>query len=394
LPDRVRAAFAALLLGWLALAAASVPASGAGTFVIPVDLPLTGPGSFFGQSEAQILRIYQKLANAQHGIHGVPLEFQFLDDQSSPQVALQLTGSALANNPTVILGGGTVAACLAMAPLLANGPVQYCLSPAMHPATGSFSFAAYISTEYIEMASVRYFRDQGWRRVGIIATTDASGEQGAHDVIQIIQNHFAHDVSVVDVERFNPTDVSVAAQIARLKASNPQVIVAMAAGAPFGTILRGLSDAGLDLPVNTSSANTTPSQLAQYASFLPATLLANGSIYNLRDVLRPGPLKDACNELSRALQGSGMAPGATELLAWDAARLTVDALRALPPGATAQQLRDYIASLHGYAGVNGLYDFRSGDQHGLTDSAVVVARWDKQRKAMVAASQAGGTPLK
>jgi len=89
-----------------------------------------------------------------------------------------------------------------------------------------------------------------------------------------------------------------------------------------------------------------------------------------------------------------MAPGATELLAWDAARLTVDALRALPAGASPQQLRDYIGTLHGYAGVNGLYDFRSGDQHGLTDSAVVVARWDKQRKEMVAASQAGGAPLK
>jgi hypothetical protein len=44
--------------------------------------------------------------------------------------------------------------------------------------------------------------------------------------------------------------------------------------------------------------------------------------------------------------------------------------------------------------VNGLYDFRSGDQHGLTDSAVVVARWDKGRKEMVAASRAGGAPLR
>ena len=79
--------------------------------------------------------------NAQNGIHGAPVEFTFLDDQSNPQVALQLVTAAVANKPTVVLGGGTVAACLAIAPLMANGPVQYCLSPAMQPAAGSYSFA-------------------------------------------------------------------------------------------------------------------------------------------------------------------------------------------------------------------------------------------------------------
>jgi hypothetical protein len=44
--------------------------------------------------------------------------------------------------------------------------------------------------------------------------------------------------------------------------------------------------------------------------------------------------------------------------------------------------------------VNGLYDFRSGDQHGLTDSSVVLVRWDQQKKVMVAASRPGGLPLR
>lgn len=395
----MRSAIVALLAGALLLARAAVPAAGAtAPYTIPVDLPLTGPGSFFGQSQAAMLRLYQKTINAQNGIHGAPVEFQFLDDQSSPQVALQLVTAALANKPAVVLGGGTLAACLSIAPLVAaNGPVQYCLSPAMQPAAGSFSFAGYISTPNIEIATVRYFHEMGWRRIAIIATTDASGEQGVHDFTHTVEAGPERDLQLVDVERFNPSDVSVAAQAARMKAASPQVIVAFAAGAPFGTILRALSDAGIELPVDTSSANTTPPQLAQYAGFMPPILIANGSIYNARDILPRGPVKDACNELASAFAANGAAgaaPGATELLAWDAAKIAVSALRALPPGASAQQLREYIASLHGFGGVNGTYDFRIGDQHGLTDDAVVLVRWDQQKKQMVAASRPGGAPLR
>jgi branched-chain amino acid transport system substrate-binding protein len=237
----------------------------------------------------------------------------------------------------------------------------------------------------------------GWRRIGMIATTDASGEGGARDFTRIVAERPEHDMQFVDVERFNPTDVSVAAQAARLKAANPQVIVAFAAGAPFGTILRALSDAGIELPVDTSSANTTLPQIAQYAAYLPPALIANGSVYNARDTLRRGPVKDACTELERALVADGQspnAPGATELLAWDAAKVTVSALRALPAGATAAQLRDYLENLHGFGGVNGTYDFRTGDQHGLSVDQVVLVRWDQQKKQMVAVSQPGGALLR
>ena len=47
--------------------------------------------------------------------------------------------------------------------------------------------------------------------------------------------------------------------------------------------------------------------------------------------------------------------GAT--LAWDPAMIVVDALRHLDPDPSAAQVRDYIARLKGFAGINGLYDF-------------------------------------
>ena len=312
---RVFAGILALMVGGIS----SAPA--ADTYTIPVDLPLTGSGSFFGQGEQQILRLLEKRVNDTGGVHGQPLHFDFQDDQSIPQIAVQVISNMQASKPAVILGPSVSAGCLAAEPLVKTGPVLYCLSPAVYPPTGSYMFGAYMTTESIERATVRYIHDMGWRRIGMLATTDTSGYRvGVRGYQRAIDGHEKGYATIVALERFNPDDVSVAAQVARIKAADPQMIIAFAAGAPFGTILRGLRDAGLDLPVDTSSANTTPVALARYASILPTTLIVNGSLFDGRKLLPPGPLKDACDELEAVLKaGNGGSPGATEPWHGDAA---------------------------------------------------------------------------
>jgi branched-chain amino acid transport system substrate-binding protein len=39
--------------------------------------------------------------------------------------------------------------------------------------------------------------------------------------------------------------------------------------------------------------------------------------------------------------------------------IVIDALRHLGPQATASQIRDHTAHLRGFAGVNGIYDFKA-----------------------------------
>ena len=56
--------------------------------------------------------------------------------------------------------------------------------------------------------------------------------------------------------------------------------------------------------------------------------------------------------------------------------IVVDAIRRLGPNAPAQKYREYINTLHGYAGINGIYDFRDGSQHGIGQNAVIMMKWD------------------
>src|SRR5579859_5294182 len=86
-------------------------ATAAEPFTIPVVLPLTGNAAFLGQGEKTSLEIQEKVVNQQGGINGTPIHYVFNDDQSSPQVAVQIAGQIATQHPSAILGSAIVAMC-------------------------------------------------------------------------------------------------------------------------------------------------------------------------------------------------------------------------------------------------------------------------------------------
>jgi hypothetical protein len=90
------------------------------------------------------------------------------------------------------------------------------------------------------------------------------------------------------------------------------------------------------------------------------------------DQVLPGPLRDAQDLFISAFKASGVQPDISQSLAWDPAFIVVNALQHVGADATADRVRCEIASGHGYAGINGVYDFRDGSQRGITANAAVV----------------------
>src|SRR5450631_3088784 len=91
------------LIGLGCLIAAGSAVSAAET-AIPVILPLTGNASFLGQGIARALKVLETTVNKDRGIAGTELRFVFQDDQTSPQVAVQLTSALVAQPPAVMMG--------------------------------------------------------------------------------------------------------------------------------------------------------------------------------------------------------------------------------------------------------------------------------------------------
>jgi branched-chain amino acid transport system substrate-binding protein len=360
---------------------------------INVILPLTGGGAFLGKAEQQALTQFEKAANAGGGVHGQPIKFVFHDDQSSPQVAVQLANQVKAGNPPVILGSALVALCNAMAPLMKEGPVLYCFSPGIHPVSGSFVHSSSISTKELAAALLRYFGRKGWKKIALITSTDASGQDAYKNFKSLIGAEGHTDVELVAEAQLNPTDVSAAAQIQRLKGAGPDVLVAWSTGGPIGTIFKAIHDAGVELPVATTNGNQTYAQMAQYTSFLPKELYIPAADF-LKST-KPAPANDASaakEAFYKAFEGTDIKPDGPSTYAWDPALLVVDALRKLKADATAEDLRAYLSGLKGFAGINGYYDFKAVPNRGLDESNVVVTRWDAAKQTWVVVSDPLGIP--
>lgn len=375
----------------------AAPRADAGdAYDLNVILPLSGSAAFLGKSHQRSIELAERLANAQGGIAGRPLHVVFSDDQSSPQTALQLLDLALADRPAIVMGSVLVAICNAMAPLLHSGPVEWCFSPAMHPAAGSYVFTSGIGTHDLIDATVRYFRLRGWTRLAVLTSTDASGQDadsGIDDALRLRENQ---GVTLVAHEHFNTSDVTVAAQIEKIAAARPQALIAWSTGTPVGTIFRAVAQAGLDLPVATTDGNMTHVQMTQYAAFLPRELYIPSSVWAAPGsaLVLPPAVKAAQDRFYAAYAAAGLVPDVAATGDWDPMIMVVDALRRLGPGATAAQFRDDLVHVKNYAGINGLYDFARIPQRGLDVGNVIMTRWAPDRNFWLAVSEPTGVPFK
>lgn len=384
---RLSAALAVLAL----CGAFSLAASAAGD---PVDiyamLPLSGPAAFSGKGNQNALIALQAMVNKQGGISGRPVHFVFLDDQSSAQTSVQLTNDLIAKKVQWMLGPGVVASCRATEPLLRNGPLQYCQSPAVHPAKNSYLFSSSVSSQDLVVALVRYARNRGWNRIAWITPTDASGQDGDTALDATLALPENKSMTLVRREHFNDDDVSVTAQMTNIKAANPQVVFLWAPNAPFGTLLRGYRDAGIEVPAMTTDGNMTYGQIRQYTAIMPKELYFPGLTYMLPSGIPPGKAGAPQRAFQEAMKAQNFPVDLQSGFLWDPGLMLIDALRKFGPGATAEQVHDYIENLHDFVGISGPYDFRGGNQRGLTADNLVVMRWDAGKNDWVTVSGAGG----
>jgi branched-chain amino acid transport system substrate-binding protein len=375
----------------LALCALPAPVPAATPVEIPVVLSLTGPGAFVGSAQWQAIQAAETVVNAKGGIQGRPVKFVVKDDQSVPQVAVQLTQAIVADKSPVILGPSLAAGCNAMTPLVQqNGPVLYCLTAGVKPDPGSYVFSTMTASQDMLAVAVRNFRDRGWKRIAYLMTTDASGQDGAAGVVAAAAAAENKSVQIVDRESFTTSDLSVAAQLAKIKAAQPDAIIAWVIGTSVGTVLRGISDAGITTPVLISSGNMTSAFVKQYGSLLSSNVFAPGMAYYAGPAVTDRAAKAAIATMSAAMSAANLQVDQLHISSWDPAMLVVEALQKLGPDASPAKLRDYIAHLKGWVGANGAYDFQALPQRGIGQAAVVMVHWDPAKQQFVPGSKLGG----
>ena len=370
------------------------PSSAASELPIEINaiLPLTGNLAFIGQNEQKALRVLEERVNGQRGIGKRPVHFVVADDGSNPVTAVQLASALISKKVNVILDGGPVSTCRATSALVKNGPLLYCLSPAFSPTKGSFTFSTSVDFRDLVAASARFVQTQNWTRIAVLSLTDATGQEGDVNLNAALALPGNSALRIVAQEHFSASDLSVAAQLARIHNADPQVLFMFTAGATTNTALRSLRDAGFSLPVVTTLANMTYAQMDSYVGYIPKDIYFSAPRWAAYSVIRGGPVKDALRTYYGLLANAKVPADAGTSVAWDPALIVIDALRHKGAEAEPAELRDYISGLRGFAGINGYYDFINEPQRGLSISDTVIARWNQSKRTWEPVTGPGGAP--
>lgn len=356
-------------------------------------LPVTGGAAFLGRAESAALRAFEEKTNAAGGIRGRQLKIVIDDDQTNPQTAVQLMTQVLAKKPAFVIDGGPATTCRATSALLgADGPMLYCFTPFIKPVVGGYMFSSAYSADAILGVSLRYLRERGFKRIAVLNGTDATGQEADELLTGFIKapEYTAAGVSFVAYEHYNLSDISVAAQLSRIKAAGAQAMIAFTTGTAVATVLHGMQDVGLDIPIVTSPGNMSYAQLDGYKSFAPKELLFAGSPMFVPDQVADPGVRRAVSQFAEALKSQNTRPDLLNVVAWDPMNLLLAALNKVGPDASAVQLKATFASISNVPGVLGRYDFPATPQRGISNSWVIVERWDAEKSAFVAVSKPGG----
>ncbi len=366
-------------------------ARAADDYVVNIVLPQTGTAAYVGKVMRSGFEVAIAEVNREGGVDGHPLRAEFYDDGSSPQTAVQITNRILASHPQVIFGSGLTSPCEAMAALMTNGPLMYCVSPGIRPKPGSFVFSTGVGLDDLQLAFVRYFRQRGWTRIAHLATSDATGknaESGLEKALALPDNA---SMQVVAHDRFNASDLSVSAQIERIVRAQPQVIFASMTGTPLVNVLKALIQADVKIPIAAPNSAMSYQFVKEYAAVLPKEIYF--CVYSFpEDGGFPQQAK-AKKKFFASFAAVGTRPDILDANVWDPLMMIVAGLRKLGVAATADQLRNYIDAQVGVPGVNGVFDFKKVPQRGLDVRSALIVSWDATGEKFVVRSEPGGKPL-
>jgi branched-chain amino acid transport system substrate-binding protein len=388
----IRNTAAVLLAAAVFVAGARVGAQPRVPYELTAILSQSGPGAFVGQAAGKSMVAMESYINSTGGIHGRPLKMTVLDDQSSPQVAVQLVNGLIAQKRPAFIGPMLTASCEAVIPLISKaGPVAYCVSPFVNPPRGGYMFMQQGSPLDLAITGLRFLKGRGAKRIAVLNATDASSQAADNGFEQAFGLKEFSSLQQVVHMRFSPSDITLTAQASQIKAANPDAIVTWSVGAPFAATLRALHDAGINVPVLSNSVNETADQMQQVTDVLPRDINFVGGASWVVGAHEPAAVIKQQEILRKYLSAAGLPTNGAYAATWDLELVLIDALRHVPENPSALQVHDYLTHIYNFPGTNVIYDFRFGQQSGALESSIV-SRWDAAHGRFVPASYPGGRP--
>jgi branched-chain amino acid transport system substrate-binding protein len=371
-PARLRAVLGAAVLCWAAAAAAQVK--------IGVTLSTTGPAVSLGIPEKNTIALLPRT------VGGQSVEYIVLDDASDSSSAVVNTRRLIAESKVdAVIGSTTTPNTLAMIDVLAENetPAISLASSAriIEPmsAKKAWMFKTPQTDTMMVLAILEHAASKGLKTMGYIGFNDALGEAFYAEFEKFASTRH---IQIVASERYAPRDTSVTAQVLKIVAAHPDMVVVGASGTPAVLPAKALAERGYKGAVYFNHGVANNDFLRVGGKDVEGAYVPTSPVLVAAALPADHPAKVAALDYIKRYEAANGAGSVSAFgsYTWDAG-LLLDvaipvALKRARPGTREFRaaLRDALEGVHDLHVSNGVVNMSKTDHLGLDQRARVIVR--------------------
>ncbi|MBN8469636.1 ABC transporter substrate-binding protein [Corallococcus exiguus] len=320
----------------------------AGSILIGEVGSLTGSEATFGISARNGIDLALQEANAAGGVRGQKLVVRVYDSQGRPEEGAQAATRLIAQDKVVaLLGEAASSVSMAMADKAQAGKVPMITPTSTSPEVtkkGDYIFRVCFIDPFQGLVMAKFARENlKLSKVAVLTDNKSAFSVGLAEVFNQKFKEFGG--TIVGNESYSKGDTDFRAQLTSIKNLKPEAVFVPGYYTDVGIIARQAREVGLRVPLLGGDGWDSDKLYELGGSALEGSYFSNHYSPD-----NPDPVVQNFLKTYKAAYGS--VPDSVAVLAYDAARLLVDAMKRAPD-TSGPALRDAIASTKDFPGVAG-----------------------------------------
>ena len=341
---------------------------------IGITLTTTGPGAALGIPERNALEFVAK------EIGGVPLKVIVLDDGGDPTNATTNARRFVTESKAdIIMGSSTTPPTIAVSNVANEAGIPHIgLAPfPITPERTKWSVSMPQPVPIMGKVLYEHMKAHNIKTVGYIGYSDSYGDLWFND---LKKQGEAMGLQIVDEERFARPDTSVAGQVLKLVAANPDAILVGASGTAAGLPQTALRERGYKGLIYQTHGAASMDFIRISGPAAEGVIMASGPVMDPEDQADSALTKKPGLALNTAYEAKYGANSRSQFAghAYDAfqvlLRVIPVALKTAKPGTPEfrEAIRQAFLSEREIAASQGVYNFTEKDRYGLDDRSRIL----------------------
>jgi branched-chain amino acid transport system substrate-binding protein len=341
---------------------------------IGITLTTTGPGAALGIPERNALDFVTK------EIAGVPLKVIVLDDGGDPTNATTNARRFVTESKAdIIMGSSTTPPTIAVSNVANEAGIPHLgLSPfPITPERAKWSVTMPQPIPIMGKVLYEHMKAHNIKTVGYIGYSDSYGDLWFND---FKAQGMPMGLTLVDEERFARPDTSVAGQVLKLVAANPDAILVGASGTAAGLPQTALRERGYKGLIYQTHGAASMDFIRIAGPAAEGVLMASGPVMDPEDqpdsalTKKPGLTLDKAYEAKYGASSRSQFAGHSYDAFLVLERIIPVALKTAKPGTVEfrEAIRQALISERDIAASQGVYNFTDKDRYGLDDRSRIL----------------------